>query len=80
MKTRTKKIMAVCGISLVAYFGAYFLSVRTGQWETYVPEPFEDTSFSNEHNRAASHDEQVLLLKAKGYAALADGLAAQYGG
>ena len=59
---------------------AAVIDVRTGQWETYVPEPFEDTSFSNEHNRAASHDEQVLLLKAEGYAALADGLAAQFGG
>jgi hypothetical protein len=59
---------------------AAVIDVRTGQWETYVPEPFEDTSFSNEHNREASHDEQVLLLKAKGYAALADGLAAKYGG
>lgn len=59
---------------------AAVIDVRTGQWETYVPEPFEDTSFSNDHNREASHDEQVLLLKAKGYQALADGLAAKFGG
>ena len=59
---------------------AALIDVRTGQWETYVPEPFEDTSFSNDHNREASDQEQVLLLKEKGYAALADGLAAKYGG
>jgi hypothetical protein len=59
---------------------AAVIDVRTGQWETYAPEPFEDTSFSNEHNREASDQEQVLLLKAKGYQALADGLAAKYGG
>lgn len=59
---------------------AAVIDVRTGQWETYVPEPFEDTSFSNDHNREASHDEQVLLLKAKGYQALADGLAGKFGG
>ena len=59
---------------------AAVIDVRTGQWETYVPEPFEDTSFSNAHNREASDQEQVLLLKAEGYQALADGLAAKYGG
>jgi hypothetical protein len=59
---------------------AAVIDVRTGQWETYVPEPFEDTSFSKAHNREASDQEQVLLLKAKGYQALADGLAAKYGG
>jgi hypothetical protein len=56
------------------------IDVRTGQWETYAPEPFEDTSFSNDHNREASDQEQVLQLKAEGYQALADGLAAKYGG
>ncbi len=59
---------------------AAIIDVRTGQWETYVPAPFEDLSFSNDHNRAASDQEQVLLLKQQGYQALADGLAAKYGG
>jgi len=59
---------------------AAVIDVRTGQWETYVPEPFEDTSWSNSHNREASDQEQVLLLKAKGYQALADGLAEKFGG
>ena len=43
MKPRTKKILAVFGIALVAYFGAYFLSVRTSQFEhkgAVVPIPF----------------------------------------
>jgi len=59
---------------------AAIIDTRTGQWETYVPAPFEDDSFSNEHNREASDQEQVLLLKAKGYQALADGIAQKYGG
>jgi hypothetical protein len=59
---------------------AAIIDVRTGQWETYVPEPFEDATWSNRHNRAASDQEQVLLLKTEGYQALADGLAAKYGG
>ena len=43
MKTRTKKIIAVFGVTLAAYFGAYFLSVRTSQWEhkgQLIPVPF----------------------------------------
>lgn len=59
---------------------AAIIDTRTGQWETFVPEPFEDTSFSNDHNRAATHEEQVLLLKQEGYQALADGIARKYGG
>jgi len=59
---------------------AAIIDTRTGQWETYVPEPFEDTSFSNAHDRAATHDEQVLLLKREGYQALAEGIARKYGG
>lgn len=59
---------------------AAIIDTRTGQWETYAPEPFEDTSFSNQLDREASHDQQVLLLKAEGYQALADGLARKYGG
>jgi len=43
MKPRTKKIIAVFGVTLAAYFGAYFLSVRTSQWEykgQLIPIPF----------------------------------------
>jgi len=58
---------------------AAVIDVRTGQWETYAPEPFEDLSFSNDHNREASDQKQVLLLKEQGYQALADGLAAKFG-
>ena len=43
MKTRTKKSIAALGLLLGGYFGMYFLSVRTGQFETHgqlVPVPF----------------------------------------
>jgi hypothetical protein len=43
MKVRAKKILVMFGIALMGYFGIYFLSVRTTQFETHgqlVPEPF----------------------------------------
>ena len=59
---------------------AAIIDVRSGQWETVVPEPFEDSSISNAQNREASDQEQVLALKRKGYHALAEAIAAKYGG
>ncbi len=49
---------------------AAIIDTRTGQWETYSPEPFEDTSFSNQLDRAASHDEQVLAAESGGLSRL----------
>lgn len=43
MKNHTKIIIAVFGLSLVAYFGAYLLSVRTSHFEhkgQLIPKPF----------------------------------------
>ncbi|HEY4163820.1 MAG TPA: hypothetical protein VGM59_12215 [Dongiaceae bacterium] len=59
---------------------AAIIDVRSGQWETYVPEPFEDNSISNQQNRAASDQGQVEELKTEGYQALAEGIATRYGG
>jgi hypothetical protein len=59
---------------------AAIVDVRSGQWETVVPEPFEDSSISNAQIREASDQEQVQALKAKGYKALAEAIAAKYGG
>jgi hypothetical protein len=59
---------------------AAIIDVRSGQWETVVPEPFEDTSISNAQIREASDQEQVQALKVKGYHALAEAIAAKYGG
>ena len=54
------------------------IDVRTGQWETYTPEPIMDEATSNEHGRAASDQRQVMLLKAKAYKAAADAIALRY--
>jgi len=43
MSTRRKKIVLGLGLALIAYFGAYFGSVRTGAYEhkdAVVPVPF----------------------------------------
>jgi hypothetical protein len=55
------------------------IDVRTGQWETFNPPPFDDEATSNAHGRAASDQTQVALLKAKAYAEAADAFAARYG-
>ena len=54
------------------------IDVRTGQWETYSPEPIDDEALSNEHGRAASDQRQVMLLKAKAYKAAAEAIALRY--
>lgn len=43
------------------------IDVRTGQWETFLPQPFEDTSLSAGINRASSDQNQVALLKSEAY-------------
>lgn len=55
------------------------IDVRTGQWETFNPPPFEDEAISNQHTRAASDQFQVGTLKAKAYTEAADAFAARYG-
>jgi len=59
---------------------AAIIDVRSGQWETVVPAPFEDDAISNAQNHEASDQEQVQELKAKGYQALAEAIAKKYGG
>lgn len=55
------------------------IDVRTGQWETLAPEPVADEATSSQRGRAASDQEQVALLKARGYRALAETLVQRYG-
>ncbi|MDM5181703.1 hypothetical protein PO883_31480 [Massilia sp. DJPM01] len=43
------------------------VDVRTGQWEMFSPEPFEDVDFSSRGSRAAVDQAQVALLKNKAY-------------
>jgi len=55
------------------------IDTRTGQWESFLPEPFADEAMSNQHGRAASDQRQVMELKAKAYKAAAEAVALRYG-
>ena len=48
---------------------AAVIDVRTGRWSIFTPESFEDESLSASFTRRTSDQEQVALLKEKGYAA-----------
>ncbi len=54
------------------------IDVRTGQWESFSPEPAEDEAVSNQHSRAVSDQRQVALLKAKAYQEAADAVALRF--
>lgn len=45
------------------------IDVKTGQWEMFSPEPFDDADFSSRGSRAAIDQAQVALLKDKAYRA-----------
>ena len=51
---------------------AVLIDVETGRWRVYIPEPVEDTTITAGLTRQDAGQGQVELLKAKGYAALAD--------
>jgi hypothetical protein len=55
------------------------IDTRTGQWESFSPEPFEDEAMSTQHGRAASDQRQVMELKAEAYKAAAEAVALRYG-
>ena len=55
------------------------IDTRTGQWESFSPEPFADEAMSNQHGRAASDQRQVMELKAKAYKAAAEAVVLRYG-
>ena len=54
------------------------VDVKTGQWEMFTPEPFEDTDTSGRYTRVSSDQSQVAVLKQKGYRAAADELVKRY--
>jgi hypothetical protein len=54
------------------------IDVKTGQWESFSPEPLEDEATSNQHGRAASDQTQVALLKGKAYKSAAEAVALRY--
>ena len=55
------------------------IDTRTGQWESFSPDPLEDEATSNQHGRAVSDQGQVALLKAKAYKTAAEAVALRYG-
>ncbi len=54
------------------------VDVKTGQWDMFLPEPFEDTDSSGRYTRAASDQAQVALLKDKAYRAAVEDLVKRY--
>jgi hypothetical protein len=54
------------------------IDVRTGQWEMFIPEPFEDKGVSSILSRREADQVQVSLLKEKAYAQAADELFTRY--
>lgn len=59
---------------------AAVVDVKTGQWDLFALEPFEDKAISAKHTRESSDQNQVAELKMKGYKALAKTLSTRYGG
>ena len=54
------------------------VDVRTGQWDMFSPEPFQDTAMSARFTRESSDQSQVTLLKTKAYEAAAEDLVKRY--
>jgi hypothetical protein len=55
------------------------VDVRSGQWETFAPEPIESAATSADRTRVSSDQGQVAALKDAGYKAAADEIARRYG-
>ncbi len=54
------------------------VDVKTGQWDMFSPEPFEDSATSARYGREASDQGQVAVLKKKSYEAAAEDLVKRY--
>lgn len=54
------------------------VDVKTGQWDMFSPEPFQDTAISARHTRESSDQGQVALLKTNAYEAAAQDLVKRY--
>ena len=55
------------------------IDVRSGQWETFAPEPIESAVTSADNTRVSSDQGQVAVLKEAGYRVAADEIARRYG-
>jgi hypothetical protein len=54
------------------------VDVKTGHWEMFSPEPFEDSDSSGRYTRVSSDQTQVAVLKEKGYRAAVDDFVKRY--
>lgn len=54
------------------------VDVRSGQWDMFSPEPFEDTGTSGMYTRISSDQAQVATLKDKAYKSTVDDLVRRY--
>jgi len=54
------------------------VDVKSGQWEMFSPEPFDDSSSSGRYSRVSSDQAQVAVLKGKAYKATAEDVVKRY--
>ena len=54
------------------------VDVKSGQWEMFSPEPFDNSSSSGSNSRASSDQAQVATLKSKAYSATVDDVVKRY--
>jgi hypothetical protein len=54
------------------------VDVRSGQWDVFVPQVFEDTAYSASLEREHSDHQQVAQLKNKVYQAAVESFIARY--
>jgi len=55
------------------------IDVRSGQWETFAPDPIESDATNADYSRVSSDQGQVASLKEAGYKAAADEIVRRYG-
>jgi len=54
------------------------VDVATGQWDMFMPTPFENTDSSGRYSRVHTDQAQVELLKQKAYQAAVDDIVKRY--
>lgn len=54
------------------------VEVKSGQWDMFSPEPFEDSGSSGRYSRVSSDQAQVAVLKGRAYKATADDVVRRY--
>jgi hypothetical protein len=54
------------------------VEVKSGQWDMFSPEPFDDSGSSGRYSRVSSDQAQVAVLKGKAYKATADDVVKRY--